>query len=83
MSGMKIKVFGTWWCGDCLRTRRFLDKNKINFQWVNIDEDKDGEQLVNKINKGMRRVPTIIFEDGTVMVEPTIATLARKLDVNT
>jgi mycoredoxin len=74
-----IVVYGTTWCGDCFRTRRFLDKNAVKYRWINIDEDKSGEQLVLKLNRGMRSVPTIIFGDGSVLVEPGTPTLAQKL----
>jgi glutaredoxin-like protein len=79
MTNPKIIVYGTWWCGDCFRARRFLDQQGIVYQWINIDEDRAGEQIVLKINNGKRIVPTIIFEDGSVLVEPSNAALGEKL----
>jgi mycoredoxin len=70
-----ITIFGTSWCGDCFRTRIFLDKNNIIYHWVDIDRDKTGEEFVLSINHGMRSVPTIRFEDGSIVVEPTEAEL--------
>lgn len=77
----EVTIFGTAWCGDCHRTRRFLDKYAVQYRWINIDEDKSGEQLVMKINRGMRSVPTIVFGDGSVLVEPNNTTLAQKLGI--
>lgn len=77
----EVVVYGTTWCGDCYRTRRFLDSYAIHYHWVNIDEDKSGEQAVLKINRGMRSVPTIVFRDGSVLVEPSNLTLAQKLGI--
>jgi mycoredoxin len=82
MPEQKIIVYGTDWCGDCFRTRQFLKKHSINFTFMNIDHDKQAEQLVLKTNRGMRSVPTIIFEDGSVMVEPSNRELAAKLGVS-
>jgi glutaredoxin len=76
-----IIVYGTTWCPDCFRTRHFLDKHAIQYQWINIDKDRDGEVVVLKINHGMRSVPTILFGDGTILVEPTNADLASKLEI--
>lgn len=76
-----VVIYGTAWCGDCFRTRRFLDKYAVHYRWINIDEDKSGEQIVLKINRGMRSVPTIIFKDGSILVEPTTSTLAQKLGI--
>jgi mycoredoxin len=67
----EITIFGTSWCGDCKRTRRIFDKNNIIYKWVDIDRDEIGEEFVLATNHGMRSVPTIRFEDGSILVEPT------------
>ena len=74
-----IIVYGTNWCGDCRRTRRYLDYLKVPYQWIDIDQDKDGEQFVLKTSRGMRSVPTLVFEDGTILVEPSNSKVAAKL----
>jgi glutaredoxin-like protein len=79
--GVKIIVYGTRWCGDCYRTRSFLDRHAITYDWIDIDRDATGEKLVLKINRGMRSVPTILFADGSVLVEPSTPTLAQKLGI--
>lgn len=82
MPDCEIIVYGTWWCGDCFRVRRFFEKHAVNYQWVDIDQDKAGEAFVLKTNKGMRSVPTIVFKDGSILVEPSNATMAEKLGFN-
>lgn len=77
-----LTVYGTSWCGDCFRTRRFLDQNNVRYLWINIDKDRDGEKLVLQINHGMRSVPTIVFNDGSVLVEPSNSILAQKLGID-
>ena len=79
MTNNKIIVYGTGWCGDCRRSRRYLDQNNIAYDFINIDNNKDGEQFVLNNNRGMRSVPTIVFEDGSILVEPTNKVLAEKL----
>ena len=74
-----ITIFGTWWCGDCSLARRFFDKNLIPYKWVDIDCDEIGEEFVFTTNNGMRSVPTIVFLDGSILVEPTEAQLKSKL----
>jgi glutaredoxin-like protein len=81
MSEPSIVVYGADWCGDCRRARRFLNQNKIEFRWVNIEQDKEGEQYVLQVNKGMRSIPTIIFQDGSILVEPSNTQLAQKLSL--
>ena len=76
-----IIVYATEWCFDCRRARQFLDQNHISYRWVNIDRDKEGEQFVKTMNHGMRSVPTILFPDGSVLVEPSNSQLAEKFGV--
>ena len=76
-----IVVYGTIWCWDCRRTRRFLDKYQIPYEWVDIDKNKQAEQYVIKANNGMRSVPTILFPDGETLVEPSNKSLAQKLNI--
>jgi mycoredoxin len=82
MTDVKISVYGTNWCGDCRRVRTFLDNKKIPYTFINIDQDKTSEQFVIKTNRGMRSVPTIVFEDGSILVEPSTKTLADKLGIS-
>ena len=81
VSQLEIVVYGTGWCGDCYRVRHFLKKHAVCYQWINIDNDREAEKIVLKINNGLRSVPTIVFNDGTILVEPSNATLAEKLNL--
>lgn len=81
MPDSSIIIYATNWCWDCRRARKFLDDHQIAYQWINIDKDKQAEQYVVKVNKGMRSVPTIIFPDGTLLVEPSNTQLAEKLNL--
>jgi mycoredoxin len=81
MAEPTIVVYGTDWCGDCRRVRRYLDYKHVPYRWINIDQDKNAEQFVLSTNQGMRSVPTITFEDGSFLVEPSNLTLARKLGI--
>jgi len=76
----KIKVYGTRWCGDTIRALRILDERKIQYEWVDINQSKEGAALVIQTNHGFRSVPTIFFPDGTILVEPTNHQLNEKLD---
>ncbi len=81
MPGTKITIYATQWCGDCRRIKRFLMERQIEFVWIDIDKDKTAEQFVKSTNRGNRSVPTLVFEDGSVLVEPSNAKLAEKLGI--
>ncbi len=79
MNASELIVYGTRWCGDCLRTRRYLESHAIPFQWIDIDQNKDAERFVIETNHGNRSVPTIIFPDGAILVEPSNLKLKEML----
>lgn len=79
MPNSNIRIYGTKWCWDCHRALGLFDKYNIPYEWVNIDEDKSAEQYVLQANNGMRSVPTIVFSDGSILVEPSNSQLAEKL----
>lgn len=81
MVDSQIMMYGTRWCIDCRRAKALLDRNNIPYTWINIDVDKEGEKFVLNTNRGMRSVPTILFPDGSVLVEPTKRELASKLGI--
>lgn len=71
-------IYGTSWCGDSRRARRFFDENQLEYVWVDIDQDKEAGKLVEQINGGFRSVPTIIFPDGSTLTEPSTQQLRQK-----
>ncbi len=75
-----IKFYGTTWCGDCIRSKAFLDENKVEYEMIDIDKDGKAAKYVEKVNKGNRSVPTIVFEDGSILVEPTNEDLGKKFE---
>jgi thioredoxin reductase (NADPH) len=78
-----ITVYGTHWCPDCRSSKQFLGEHQIPYHWVDIEQDKAGEGLVLQKNQGKRIIPTIVFDDGSVLVEPSNAQLAVKLGLKT
>jgi mycoredoxin len=76
-----ILVYGADWCGDCWRTKHFLDAHSIPYQWIDIETDLAADETVRKVNNGRRIIPTLILEDGSTLVEPTDMELARKFNI--
>ena len=76
-----ITVYGADWCGDCRRAKKFMDDNGVGYQWVDVENDQAAIDLVLELNGGKRIIPTIVFEDGSILVEPTNSELAVKLGV--
>jgi mycoredoxin len=79
MSDQQITVYGTPWCGDCKRALRVLDQHQASYQYINIEADDRARSYVEQVNRGSQSVPTIVFPDGSVLVEPSSSVLAQKL----
>jgi glutaredoxin len=75
----KIRIYSTNWCPDCFRAKAVMRRMKVDFTEIDVDKDKNGYQIVLEHNGGKRVVPTIIFPDGSVLVEPSNKSLAEKL----
>ena len=78
-----IKLYGTNWCSDCKRSKRFLGEQRVHYEFINIEEDTEGQAFVQKVQNGGLTIPTIVFEDGSLLIEPTNAQLAAKLGLQT
>ncbi len=83
MTEPKVTVYGAYWCPDCRRSKKFLGEQFIPFRWVDIEQDMAGEAYVLEKNSGKRIIPLIEFQDGSFLVEPTNAELAKKLGLKT
>ncbi len=78
-----ITMYGTVWCGDCKRTKKFLAEQRIPYRYVDIESDADGMAFVERANDGKHVIPTIEFADGSLLIEPSNAELAAKLGIQT
>jgi thioredoxin reductase (NADPH) len=78
-----LTVYGATWCGDCKRAKKFLGEQRLPYTWVDVEQDATALALVERINQGKRIIPTIVFGDGSVLVEPSNAELAAKLGLQT
>lgn len=83
MSQNNIKLYGTNWCSDCKRSKKFLGEQRVHYDYINIEEDAGGQAYVQKIQNGGLSIPTIVFGDGSMLIEPSNAQLAAKLGLET
>ena len=74
----QIVMYTTQYCSDCRRAKAVFEANKICYLNVNLEGNKEEMQFVMTLNKGYRSVPTIIFPDGSILVEPSWDQLEAK-----
>lgn len=83
MNQPDITIYGASWCPDCHRAKKFLGEQQVEYKWVDVEQDPRGLAYVERVNKGRRLIPTIVFGDGSILVEPSNAALAAKLGLST
>ncbi|MEY3347615.1 MAG: glutaredoxin domain-containing protein [Candidatus Nanopelagicaceae bacterium] len=76
----EITMYGAEWCGDCRRSKRFLDSNSVAYNYIDVETDTSASDKVIEINGGMRSIPVIVFPDGTHLTEPSDNALKEKLE---
>jgi mycoredoxin len=78
-NSVQIKFYATQWCGDCRRAFFYFKRNNIPVDYIDIDESSEGEAFVKSVNNGNRSVPTIVFPDGSILVEPGTQEIENKM----
>ena len=79
LSPSQIVMYTTGVCADCWRAKAFFEANGISYLQVGIEGDEEATRFVRDVNQGLHSVPTIIFPDGAVLVEPSWEDLRKKL----
>jgi len=82
MNPSQIVMYTVEWCPDCRRAKFFFKRKQIEVLEVDVNSDKKAEAFIKELNSGNRSVPTIIFPDGSMMVEPSTQELEEKFNQN-
>lgn len=74
-----IRVFGADWCGDCIRSKRALERFGVPFEWIDVEVQAGAAAEAMELANGRRNIPVIVFPDGRVLVEPSDRELENAL----
>jgi mycoredoxin len=74
-----LTMYSTSWCGYCRRLKAQLDREQIPYEVVDIEQDPAAADYVMSVNGGNQTVPTVRFEDGSALTNPSIADVRQKL----
>ena len=75
-----IVLYATEYCSDCLRAKKFFEANNISYLHVDLEGNQEATEFVIEVNNGNRSVPTIVFPDGSILVEPSWEDLRQKFN---
>ena len=74
-----VTMFTTTWCGYCVRLKKLMQREGIEFAEVDIENDASAADRVMQANGGNRTVPTLIFADGVALTNPSIDQVKAQL----
>ena len=74
-----VTMYTTNWCGYCMRLKKLMQREGIDFAEVDIENDATAAELVMRANGGNRTVPTLLFADGVALTNPTIDQVKAQL----
>ena len=75
----KILMYGTPTCGDCVLAKLVFAEKNIDYEYIDISNDEEATKKAIELNNGMRRIPVIVFQDQSILVEPNREELIAKL----
>ena len=78
-----IRLAGTLWSPQSHNIKDFLSRNRIPYQWLDIESDDETQVLVDSVTDGEGKLPVLFFPDGTTMVQPDTRALADKVGLQT
>jgi mycoredoxin len=76
-----MRMYTTVWCGYCSRLKAQLGRAGITFEEIDIEADPEAAALVESVNGGNQTVPTVIFDDGSALANPSIGQVKAKLGI--
>jgi thioredoxin reductase (NADPH) len=78
-----IRVAGTLWSPSSHEVKDFLARNRIPYQWLDIEQDQGAEALVRSFFPEQVQLPVVFLSDGEALVNPDDLSLARKIGLQT
>lgn len=76
---MPLTMYTTQWCGFCRRLKAQLGRAGVEMIEVDIERDPEAAEFVMSVNGGNQTVPTLLFSDGSTMVNPSAAQVQARL----
>jgi len=78
-----IRVAGTLWSPRSHDVKDFLSRNRIPYQWLDIEVNGEAKALVEGLHQEKKGLPVVFLPDGSQLVSPTMKELADSLGMRT
>ncbi len=61
----------------------FLARNQVPYQWLDVEASKEATHLLEQLGLGRKKLPVVIFPDGSYLVNPDVHQIAEKINLKT
>ena len=78
-----IRVVGNRWSPGSHAIKDFLARNRVPYQWQDVEVSEEAWQLVSQADSGEPRLPLVVFPDGTYLEAPENVEVAEKVGLRT
>ncbi|WP_374687127.1 glutaredoxin family protein [Promineifilum sp.] len=75
----RILLYGRPGCPSVTPVRRLLDEAGVAYNYLDIRQDAEAAARLRQLTGGYESVPTLVFPDGSVLVEPWVGALRKRL----
>lgn len=78
-----IRVVGPRWSALDFQVRDFLSRNQVPYEWLDPERDSKAFELLTRYKLDDRKLPAVLFSDGSSLVQPSQTALAEKVGLRT
>jgi thioredoxin reductase (NADPH) len=78
-----IRELGSQWSPQSFTTKEFLSRNRVPYEWVDLDVDATARALAESLAGDLTRLPVVMFPDGEHLIAPSMMELAAKVGMQT
>ena len=73
-----IRIVGYQWSPRSHQIKDFLSGNLIPYQWLDIEDNDSGKELIALNNIATKELPAVFFEDGSYLLNPELSQVGEK-----
>ena len=78
-----IRIVGTLWSATCHNVKDFLARNRIPYQWLDVEQNDEAKTLIGTLGKEHPILPVVFLPNGEILENPNLPTLAGKVGLKT
>ena len=78
-----LRVIGHRWSLKDHKVRSFLSSNHVPYRWLDVAASEEAQKLLKERELDADHLPVVIFSDGSVVVDPEPADLAKRIGLST